>query len=284
MKNLIRYAVVAIAMSAIVVTGWAQRGGGAPSSSSSSSTSGTSSSGSRGDSGNSSSSSNSVSYSSSTGSYGGGSYSSSGRYGAYSGGYAGGYAPDLTGTSWNSFNTWLQWQSFMFHLRSMYMLNYGYFDRFSRNVEPLATPELVRLTYRRPLKLSLQMLDAVDELSQMLQSAQSGTPIDKQAVIAKIQEIRDLNKQIQKDQGLDFLDQRRDKEVLKGVQVDKLDLESINKLREMVTDLSTQLKNTYNQTTPAVISVQSLSQPSFKSMCKEIDKMSKSLESSAHRL
>lgn len=169
-------------------------------------------------------------------------------------------------------------------MRSLYALNYGYFSRFSRNVEPLATPELVKLTYRKPLKLSLQMLDAVDELGEMLQPVPTGKQIDKQAVVTKIQEIRELNKQILKDQGLDFLDQRRDKEVFKGVKVDKLDLDAIAKLREMVTDLSTQLKNTYTQVTPAVVSIQSLSQPSFRSMCKEIDKMSKALENSARRL
>lgn len=280
MKSLLRYAAVALSMLALAATGWSQsRGGGggsAPSSSSSvgSSSSTSSTSSSRGDGGFSSSSSGSysspgISYSSSRGGSGGGGY--------------GGYVPNLTGTSWSSANTWYQWQMYYNWMQMYYYLNPMYFSRFTRNVEPLATPELVKLTYRRPLKISLQMLDAVDELGEMLQP-QAGKQLDKQAVLAKIQEIRELNKQILKDQGVDFLDQRRDKEVFAGTKVDKLDLDSINKLREMVTDLSTQLKNTYTQATPAVVSVQSLSQPSFKSMCKEIDKVSKTLESSARRM
>jgi hypothetical protein len=174
----------------------------------------------------------------------------------------------------------MDYQRFYFYMQSMYFLNPGYFTRFKRNVEPLATPELVKLTYRKPLKLSLQMLDAVQEVEEMLQAKQ----VDKPAVIAKIQEIRELGKQILKDEGLSFLDQRRDIDSLKGVNVDKLGLDAVTKLREMVTDLSTELKNTYNQSTPAVISVQSLSQPSFRSMCKEIDKVTKALETSARRL
>lgn len=278
MKSLLRYAAVALSMLALATTGWGQsRGGGggsAPSSSSSvgSSSTTSSASGSRSDGGFSSSSSGS--YSSPGVSY------SSGR-GGYSG--SGGYVPNLNGTSWSSANTWYQWQMYYNWMQLYYYLNPQYFSRFSRNVEPLATPDLVKLTYRRPLKISLQMLDSIDELAEMLQP-QAGKQVDKQAVLTKLQEIRELNKQILKDQGVDFLDQRRDKEVFTGMKVDKLDLDSINKLREMITDLSTQLKNTYTQATPSVVSVQSLSQPSFKSMCKEIDKVSKTLENSARRM
>jgi len=281
MKSLLRSAAVSISMLAIMTAGWAQsRGGGGsspPTSSSSvgSVSSSSSSSGSRSDGGYSSSSSSSGSF------YSPGVPSSSSR-GGYGGG--GGYVPDLSGTSWSSYNTWMQWQQYCNWMRSFYFLNSMYFTRFSRNVEPLVTPELARLTYRKPLKMSLQMLDAIDELSEMLDATQSGKSVDKQAVLAKIQEIRELNKQILKDQGMEFLDQRRDREVFTGVKIDKLDVDSINKLREMVTDLSVQLKNAYSQATPAVVSVQSLSQPSFKSICKEIDKASKALENSARRL
>ncbi len=271
---------IAIAVLLMAAASWGQsRGGGASSSSSPGVSSSSSSSGSR-DAGGSSSVS-SVAHSSSFGSYGG-EYSSSRSGGRYSsGGY--GYV-DLTNTSWSSYNTWLQWQTFMNYMRSMYALNYGYFSRFSRNVEPLATPELIKLAYRKPLRLSLQMLDAVDELQQMLQARQDGKQVDKQAIVAKIGEIKELNKRILKDSGLDFLDQRRDKEVSKGIRIDNLDLATVARFREAVADLSTQLKNTYSQSTPAVVSIQSLSQPSFKSLCKEIDKMTKGLESSARRL
>jgi len=194
------------------------------------------------------------------------------------------YTPNLTGTSFYSNDSYWRWLQFQYYMRSFYGMNSYYFNRFTTNREPLTTPELVKLTFRKPLKLSLQMLDAVQELEEMLNNSQSGQQVDKQALMSKIQEIRELDKQIQKDEGLDYFDQRRDKDAFKDLQVDKLGLDAIAKLREMVTDLSTQMKNMYNQTTPAVVSVQTLSEPSFKAMCKEIDKLTKVIETSARRL
>lgn len=192
--------------------------------------------------------------------------------------------PNLTGTSFYTSDLYWHFINYQYYLRSFYGLSPFYFNRFTTNREPLTTPELVKLTFRRPLKLSLQMLDAVQELEEMLNNSQSGRQVDKQAMAAKIQEIRELDRQIQKDQGLDYFDQRRDKDAFKDLQVDKLGLDAIVKLREVVTDLSTQLKNMYNQTTPSVVSVQSLSEPSFKSTCKEIDKLTKVIENSARKL
>jgi hypothetical protein len=287
MKTLIRYALVLTLMAVMAVTVLGQSRGGGPSGGSSSSSSGsgsTSSVDSRGSSGVSvSSSSGSGSYDYAPASRGNsGSYSSSAGGGTYGGGGGGGYhyAPNLQGTSWSSYNTWLAYERYYYYMQSMYYMNPGYFVRFSRNVEPLATPELVKLTYRKPLKISLQMLDAVQELEEMLQTNQ----VDKQSVLSKIQEIRELDKQILKNEGLSFMDQRRDKDTLKAAEVEKLGLDAVAKLREIVTDLSTALKNAYNQSTPSVVSVESLSQPSFKSMCKEIDRVTKVLENSARRL
>jgi hypothetical protein len=289
MKNLLKYGFVAVLVLVMAMSAWGQ--GPAPGSGSGSGSGSTSGSTSSvgGPSVSSGSSSGTVSTGSSGyGSSGSGSYSSSnsGYYGGNSGGggaYSN-YTPNLTGTSfYNNYSYW-QWMNFQYYLRSYYGLNSLYFTRFTTNREPLTTPELVKLTFRKPLKLSLQMLDAVQELEEMLNNAQSGQQVDKQAIIAKIQDIRELDKQIQKDQGLEYFDQRRDKDVFKDVQADKLGLDAIAKLREMVTDLSTQLKNMYNQTRPSVVSVQSLSEPSFKSMCKEIDKLTKVIENSARRL
>jgi hypothetical protein len=289
MKNLLKYGFVAVLVLVMAMSAWGQ--GPAPGSGSGSGSGSTSGSTSSvgGPSVSSGSSSGTVSTGSSGyGSSGSGSYSSSnsGYYGGNSGGggaYSN-YTPNLTGTSfYNNYSYW-QWMNFQYYLRSYYGLNSLYFTRFTTNREPLTTPELVKLTFRKPLKLSLQMLDAVQELEEMLNNAQSGQQVDKQAIIAKIQDIRELDKQIQKDQGLEYFDQRRDKDVFKDVQADKLGLDAIAKLREMVTDLSTQLKNMYNQTRPSVVSVQSLSERSFKSMCKEIDKLTKVIENSARRL
>jgi hypothetical protein len=288
MKNLLKYGFVAVLVLVMAMSAWGQtQGSGSGSTHTSSGSS--SSAADRGVSVGSTSSTVSTAPSTSRdyGSSGSGSYSSSNPP-AYFGGNSGRtgnyYMPNLTGTSFYTSDSYWRWMEFRYYLSSFYGLNSLYFTRFTTNREPLTTPELVRLTFRKPLKLSLQMLDSVQELEEMLNNAQSGQQVDKQAIIAKIQEIRELDKQIQKDQGLDYFDQRRDKEVFKDVQADKLGLDAIAKLREMVTDLSTQLKNMYNQTQPSVVSVQSLSEPSFKSMCKEIDKLTKVIENSARRL
>jgi hypothetical protein len=283
MKNLLKYFLAGVLVLVMAMSAWAQRpapssGGGGASADSRGSSAGTTTS----------SVSAAPAVSRDYGSSSSGSYSVSGPPSYYGGnsGRGSGYmpTPPLTGTSFYSSTDYWNWMAFQYWLRSYYGLYPSYFTRFTTNREPLTTPELVKLTFRKPLKLSLEMLDSVQELEVMLNNAQSGQPVDKQAIMAKIQEIRELDRQIQKDQGLDYFDQRRDKDVFKDLQVDKLGLDAIAKLREMVTDLSTQLKNMYNQTTPSVVSVQSLSEPSFKSTCKEIDKLTKVIENSARKM
>lgn len=293
MKDLLKYSFVAVLVLVMSMSAWGQAPAsqGSGSGSTHTSSGSTSSAADRGVSVGSTSStvSSAPSTSRDYGSSSGGSYSGNAPPAYFGGNSSRSYAyvstPNLTGTSFYSSDSYWRWMSYQYYLRSFYGLNSFYFNRFTTNREPLTTPELVKLTFRRPLKLSLQMLDAVQELEEMLNKAQqSGQQVDKPAIMAKIQEIRELDKQIQKDQGLDYFDQRRDKDVFKDLQADKLGLDAIPKLREMVTDLSTQMKNMYNQTTPSVVSVQSLSQPSFKAMCKEIDKLTKAIENSARRL
>ncbi len=200
------------------------------------------------------------------------------------GGSGGGYVPDLHTSSFNSINNYYQWQDFFWYLQTRYYMNSAYFGRFYRNREPLVTPELLKLTVRQPLKLSTQMLAAVDELESMIKERDAGKPVDRQTIAAKSQEIRDLAKKIRQDQSLAFFDQRRDKDMVKGDQVDNLGLEAVARLREMATDLNTQLKSMYTQSQPSTISVQSLTAPSFESLTKGIDRLTKVIENSARRM
>ena len=201
-----------------------------------------------------------------------------------SGGSGGGYVPDFHTSSFNSVSNYYQWQDFFWYLQTRYYMNSDYFGRFYRNREPLVTPELLKLTVRQPLKLSSQMLTAVDDLETMITDRDAGKPVDRQAIAAKSQEIRDLAKKIRQDQSLAFFDQRRDKDVVKGDQVDALGLEAVAQLREMATDLNTQLKNMYTQNEPSTVSVQSLTAPSFGSLTKGIDRLTKVIENSARRM
>ncbi len=196
----------------------------------------------------------------------------------------GGYVPDLRTSSFNSLNNYYQWQDFFWYLQTRYYMNGNYFTRFYRNREPLVTPELLKLTVRQPLKLSSQMLAAVDDLEAMIKDRDAGKPVEKTAIAAKSQEIRDLAKKIRQDQSLAFFDQRRDKDLVKGEQVDALGLEAVAQLREMAMDLNTQLKNMYTQSQPSTVSVQSLTAPSFESLTKGIDRLTKAIENSARRM
>ncbi len=193
-------------------------------------------------------------------------------------------APNLKGTSFTTLTTFYDWQNFYYYLQTRYMMNSLYFTRFYRNVEPLVTPQLLRLTMREPLRLSMQMMTAVDELEALLQARQSGKPVDKQEIAAKAEEIRDLAKHIRSNQALSFVDQRKEKDVLKGDNIEKLGLEAVSQLREMATDLNTQLKAMYTQDTTSTVSVSSLSQPSISSLSKGIEKLSRAIESSAKKI
>jgi hypothetical protein len=200
------------------------------------------------------------------------------------GGGGGAYAPDLRGTSfYYAPGTYYSWQRYMYQLQSLYYLNPTYFTRFYRNSEPLLTPQLMKLSLRAPIALSTRMLAAVEELEAMLADAETGKTVDKSAISSKAKEIRDLASKIRKDEVLAFVDRGAEKDVVKGLEVESLGLEGVRKLREMVVDLNTQLKNLYSSPTTSTVSVDSLTQPSFESLSKGIEKMAKSVEHSSRR-
>ncbi len=207
-------------------------------------------------------------------------------FGGTSSGRRGVAAPPvkLQGTSFTTMDTYYQWQSFYWYLQNQYMMNRLYFTRFYRNREPLVTPDLLRRVVRQPYRLSMQMLTAIDELETMLQDRAAGKPVDKMEIAAKAQEIRELAKRIRTDEALTFVDQRKEKDILKGNNIEALGLESINQLREMATDLNSQLKNMYTQNTTSTVSVTSLTQPSVDSLSRGIEKISKVIENSAKKI
>ena len=192
--------------------------------------------------------------------------------------------PKLQGTSFNSMNSYLMWQDFLWNLQTRYFLDSMYLSRFYRNSEPLVTPHLMKMVVREPLSLSTRMLAAVDELGTLVSDLEGGKPVPKQDITTKAQEIRELAKKIRKDNTLSFVDQRADKEVPKGENTETLGLETIRQLRTMAVDMNTQLKAMYDQNSTATVSVQNLSQPSFESLSKGIERLTKVIENSAKHL
>jgi hypothetical protein len=217
-----------------------------------------------------------------------GSYYDSPSYISRGGGYYGGggssaiSTPKLTGTSFYSSTMYFSSQDFYWYLWSRYGFSPYYFRRFYRNVEPLVNPHLASLTLREPLSLSTRMLAAIDDLEAMVRDRQAGKDVPRDSIEGKSEEIRNLAKQIRQDESVNYFEHRKDRNLLKGLD-DLETLEAIAQLRAFANDLNTQLKNLYSNARP-VVSVDSLSQPSFQSLSKGIEKLTKSIESSAKRI
>jgi hypothetical protein len=192
-----------------------------------------------------------------------------------------GWMPRLQGTSFYTYGQYFYWNDFLYQLRNRYFFDPMYFSRFYRNSEPLLTPGLQRLAVRDPLMLSRQMIGAVDELSQMIEARQAGQPIARELIVAKVREIRELAKKIRGDKLLPYVDQRKEMDVLGGRNVNSLGFGAIEELRGMALDLNSQLRNLYAVTSTASISVSELSQPSFSSLSKGIERLCKVIENSA---
>jgi hypothetical protein len=189
---------------------------------------------------------------------------------------------NLARTSFVNPNVWLRSEEYFWYLQNYYGVNPYYFRRFYRNSEPLMTPQIAKLTLRQPIAWSTSMVASLDSLETMIRDRQEGKDVSQQAIAAKADEIRDLAKQIRSDQSIAFFDQRKDKDLLKGLNLSTP--EALAQLREMVTSLNTQLKGLYEEAKPFSVSVNSLAQPSFQSLSKGIEKLTKSIESSAGKI
>jgi cell division protein ZapA (FtsZ GTPase activity inhibitor) len=164
---------------------------------------------------------------------------------------------------------------------------YGFWmdnSRFLRNSEPLLTPRLASLAVQRPLIASAQLMKLVDELSSLLTEARSGKAVDKNAIDATAEQIRKLTKQIRSDQALAFVDRRTDVDLAKAGNYDQLGLDAVERLREVALDLDSQLKSLSEQSQTSTVSVDYLSRPSFDSLTKGIDKLTRVIQNSARRL
>jgi hypothetical protein len=203
-------------------------------------------------------------------------------YGSGGGGYVA--TPPLTGTSFGSAGVYYSWSGYYSYLCRDYNFSPFYFTRFYRNVEPLVTPAMLKLTLRRPIRLSTEILDSIDELEAMIEDAEEGKPVDKPALLEKSKKIRALAKQIRNNETLSHIDLRKEKELYKAEKGDSPSLEALSKMREMAVDIDRQLRNLYRQPTTSTVSVENYSEPSLESLARGIEKICKSIENSAKRM
>jgi hypothetical protein len=191
--------------------------------------------------------------------------------------------PDLRQTSFTSSRCYFDSLNYFYWVHNNFYLDRYYFSRFYRNTEPLITPKLARLTMSQPLSLSNRLLASIDQLEALIQDQQAGNQVNKDEIEAKTEEIEDLAKQIRQDQSIEFFDQRKDKNLLKGTEYKELGFEAIAQMREMALDLNHQIRDLYEQTSTATVSVDALSAPSFSSLSKGIERLSKVVSESARK-
>lgn len=195
------------------------------------------------------------------------------------------YLPNLQGTSFSSATVYYNTYNYYSYLSQQYNMNPFYFNRFYRNSEPLVTPSMLKLTLNEPVRLSSQLLAAIDRLEALMGNAPSGKPADKSEIIAKSQEIQQLAKRIRRNQTVSYMELREDKAVYKEEHdFDVLRPEALSKLREMATDLNQQLRTLYNQSSTSTVSVSHFSEASLESLAKGIEKLSKAIENSSKRM
>jgi hypothetical protein len=193
--------------------------------------------------------------------------------------------PKLEGSSFGTVSEYYQWQDYYSYLYSMYHIYPAYFTRFTRNYEPRITPAMLKIALRDPLMMTREMLRAIDEMESMLADKSDGKAADKNAIIAKSQEIRDLAKEIRQNQTIAIIDVSSHKAA--STEQDShatLDTETITRLREMALDLNRQLTNLYSQPSASTVSVDSFRAPSFESQAKAIEKICKNIEQASKRL
>jgi len=193
------------------------------------------------------------------------------------------YTPNLKQTSFTSSRCYYDSLNYFYWVHNNFYLDRFYFSRFYRNTEPLITPKLARLTMGQPLNLSNRLLASIDQLEALIQDQQAGNQVNKDEIAARTEEIKDLAKQIRQDQSIVFFDQRKDKDLLKGTQYKELGLEAIAQMREMALDLNHQIRNLYEQRSTATVSVEALSAPSFSSLSKGIERLSKVVSESSRK-
>jgi hypothetical protein len=192
--------------------------------------------------------------------------------------------PKLGSTSFGSTGTYLRWETYSYYMLNRFMMDPFYFNRFYRNVEPLITPELLRLSTAEPLKASTMMLSSANELQALIAALKAGEPVSRQEIASRTQAIHKLAGKIRKDQSLSFIDQRNKIDILKGRNPEDLGLSAISQLCEIATALHSQLAGMNRQTSTSTISVHTLTQPSIGSLSSGIEKLAKVIEDSAKRI
>jgi len=216
-----------------------------------------------------------------------------GGSGSYSGAGGGGYInPSYNQyindrTSFYTYDNYMRSMMFFDLLRMTYgsAFNQQYFSRYYLNSEPILNRKTLYYSLQNSYSRTGQMSQAVFELNQLVSEysvsggGEAGALKDPRWNSLATR-IRTLAKQIKDDEFLPFVDVRKTTgdSVVKTANLEKLSYsEQTSRLSELVSQLNTQLSGMMNDTTPAVVSVNSLSQPTFESLAREIERVARNL-------
>ena len=154
---------------------------------------------------------------------------------------------------------------------------------------PILTEDVARLALRKTSELSRRLGQAIVSLQSDLQLHRQSQLSRRQLqdrVDAAINTIRSLNKSLREDFYLDYLDQRKPARV-GSFQLAQSPQELQNLMGEMqriARQIQTGVTSYYERDQARVVSVGDLSQPSFRSLSKGIDRLAKTIKKSVRRL
>jgi hypothetical protein len=214
--------------------------------------------------------------------------SSSGTSVLPGGGYSDAYQPNLQRTSFGSSRIYYDSYNYYSYLSRQFYFEPYYFNRFYRNSEPLITPKMLQLDLAVPMALSSQLLVLVDQLEASVRQRLTGKPANKEELISKSRGIQQLAQQIRKNHTVSYISNTEARKQQAAYQERDIaapfSIEALKKLREMATDLNSQLSRMYRQSSTATVSVSHLLEPSLESLAKGIEKLSKAVQNSSKRL
>lgn len=180
--------------------------------------------------------------------------------------------------------------TFLYRLMRRYDFFYGYeyLWRYAQGDSPL-TPKLMQLALEDASHHSETLVKLAAELEQLLTDFEAGK-IDPKTLGRefddRLDQMRKVAKKIRGDDNLEYLDQRPDMKLESPAQASSLaELRVLMaSLQEMALQMKQGIMSFYTNDLSRVVSVEDLNQPSFKSISKGIDKLSKTIEKSVDRL
>lgn len=212
---------------------------------------------------------------------------------AGSGGNGGSYVPNYNQfindrTSFYSYDSYIRSQMLFDLLRLYYGSAFSsqYFSRYYMNTEPILNRKMLYYSLQKSAGRAEQLQRAASELNTLLSEYYRSAAGESAAVrdprySELAGRIRTLARQIKDDEFLPCVDVRKGNSdaSIKTTNLEKLSYtEQASRLAELGMKLGSQLSGMINDPNPAVISVNTLTQPTLESLAREIERVAKNLE------